>query len=217
MSHSHDHHHDHDHDHDHDHAPDDPAPPREYELLEQAIRELLIEKGLLTAEQIQRQIDDMDSRTPMNGAKLVARAWTDPAFKRRLLTEPKTVIEEWGIDLDKSPELMVVENTDRVHNVIVCTLCSCYPRAVIGVPPAWYKKKAYRSRAVSEPRAVLAEFGTVLPDDVEIRVHDSTADLRYMVLPARPPGTEGWSEERLAELVSRDALIGVTTARPASD
>lgn len=220
MSHSHDdhdhHHHDHDHDHDHDHAPDDPAPPREFELLEQAIRELLIEKGLLTAEQIQRQIDDMDSRTPMNGIRLVAKAWTDPDFKRRLLAEPKAVIQEWGIDLDKSPELSVVENTPTVHNVIVCTLCSCYPRAVLGVPPAWYKKKAYRARTVVEPRAVLAEFGTVLPEDVEIRVHDSTADLRYMVLPMRPEGTDGWSEEQLASLVTRDALIGVTTARPAS-
>ena len=211
--HHHGHDHDHDHGHDHDHAPDDPAPPREYEVLEQAIRELLIEKGLLTAEQIQRQIDDMDSRTPMNGAKLVAKAWTDPAFKARLLSEPKAVIQEWGIDLDKSPELMIVENTTSVHNVIVCTLCSCYPRAVLGVPPAWYKKKAYRARTVVEPRAVLAEFGTAIPDDVEVRVHDSTADLRYMVLPMRPAGTEDWSEEQLAELVTRDALIGVTTAR----
>ena len=207
--------------HDHDHAEHDPHPlvedqdrqPTEFELLEQAIRELLIEKGVFTAADLQRQIDDMDSRTPAIGARVIARAWVDPAFKRRLLEEPKAVIAETGVDLANSPELMVVENTPGVHNVIVCTLCSCYPRAVLGVPPAWYKKKAYRSRTVREPRAVLAEFGTVLPEDVEIRVHDSTADLRYIVLPMRPAGTEGWPEERLAELVTRDAMIGVAPAR----
>lgn len=136
-----------------------------------------------------------------------------PDFKQRLLHDPKAVIVETGVDLSNTPELVVVENTPDVHNVIVCTLCSCYPRAVLGIPPAWYKKKAYRSRTVSEPRAVLAEFGTVLPDDVEVRVHDSTADLRYIVLPMRPAGTEGWSEDALAALVTRDSMIGVMPAR----
>ena len=207
--------HAHDHGHDHDHAPiEDPdGPPSDYELLEQAIRELLIEKGVVTPEAIQRQIDQTDSRTPMIGARLVARAWIDPEFKRRLLDDAKTVIQEWGVDLEHAPDVMVVENTSKVHNVIVCTLCSCYPRAVIGIPPAWYKKKAYRSRTVFEPRAVLAEFGTALDDSVEVRVHDSTADLRYLVLPERPAGTEGWSEEDLATLVTRDSMIGVVRAR----
>ena len=207
--------HAHDHGHDHDHAPiEDPdGPPSDYELLEQAIRELLIEKGVVTPEAIQRQIDQTDSRTPMIGARLVARAWIDPEFKRRLLDDAKTVIQEWGVDLEHAPDVMVVENTSKVHNVIVCTLCSCYPRAVIGIPPAWYKKKAYRSRTVFEPRDVLAEFGTVLDDSVEVRVHDSTADLRYLVLPERPAGTEGWSEEDLATLVTRDSMIGVVRAR----
>lgn len=205
-------HHDHD---DHDHAPiaDADGPPHDFELMEQAIRELLIEKGVVTAEAIQRQIDDMDSRTPMAGARMIARAWVDPAYKERLLAEPHKVIEEAGISLEHAPEVMVVENGPDVHNVIVCTLCSCYPRAVLGIPPAWYKKKAYRARAVIEPRKVLEEFGTTLPDDVEVRVHDSTADLRYIVMPMRPKGTEGWSEERLAELVTRDSMIGVVPAR----
>lgn len=218
----HDHGHDHGHDHDHD-AHDaieaDARPPTEFEMLEQAIRELLIEKGIVTAAEIQRQIDDMDSRTPMHGQKIVARAWSDPAFKGRLLANAKRVIhDEFGIDLERSPEVMAVENSAGLHHMIVCTLCSCYPRLVLGIPPAWYKNKAYRSRAVKEPRQVLAEFGTVLPDDTEIRVLDSTADLRYIVIPRRPQGTEGWSEERLAALVTRDAMIGVTEARtPATD
>jgi nitrile hydratase subunit alpha len=207
----HDHHHDGD---DHDPIEDEGGPPSEFELLEQAIRELLIEKGVVTAAQIQRQIDDMDSRTPMHGQKIVVRAWTDPAFKERLLVDAKRVIhDEYGIDLERSPEVMAVENTPGVHNVIVCTLCSCYPRLVLGIPPAWYKKKAYRSRVVKEPRKVLEEFGTLLPEETEIRVHDSTADLRYLVIPRRPEGTEGWSAERLAALVTRDSMIGVTEAR----
>jgi thiocyanate hydrolase subunit gamma len=202
--------------HDHDHAPirDGDGPPGEFELMEQALRELLIEKGVVTAEAIQRQIDDMDSRTPMAGARMIARAWVDPAYKARLLSEPHRVIEEAGIALDHAPEVMVVENTPEVHNVIVCTLCSCYPRAVLGIPPAWYKKKAYRARTVIEPRKVLAEFGTALPESVEVRVHDSTADLRYIVMPMRPEGTEGWSEDSLAALVTRDSMIGVVPARP---
>ena len=182
-------------------------------MLEQALRELLIEKGLLTARQIQRQIDDMDSRGLENGRELVARAWTDPAFKARLTAEPMTALCEQGIDMHHQPEVKVVENTDAVHNVIVCTLCSCYPRSVLGIPPAWYKKKAYRARVVVEPRRVLREFGTEIADDREVRVHDSTADLRYIVLPQRPTGTEDWDKGRLKPLVTRDSLIGVAPAR----
>ena len=207
------HHHDHHHDHDHSQTFQPDHPDTEYDLLEAALRELLIEKGMITAQQIQQQIDSMDSRGIENGQDLVARAWTDPAYKARLIAEPMTVIKEMGIDMEHQPEVKVVENTDDVHNVIVCTLCSCYPRSVLGVPPAWYKKKAYRARVVVEPRQVLREFGTELPDDVEVRVHDSTADLRYIVLPQQPKGTEGWSREQLKSLVTRDALIGVAPAR----
>jgi nitrile hydratase len=201
--------------HDHDHAPieEDDRPPTEFEVLEQAMRELLIEKGVFSAADVQRQMDDMDSRTPMIGAKIVAQAWTDPNFKRRLLADGTKVIAEMGIDLDRSPKVVVVENTPDRHHVVVCTLCSCYPRLVLGIPPAWYKKKAYRSRVVVEPRAVLSEFGTELPDDVEIRVLDSTADVRYLVIPTRPEGTEGLSQEQLARLVTRDSMIGVSQAR----
>jgi nitrile hydratase len=207
-------HHDHDHDHDHSLTFQPDHPDTEYDFLEAAIRELLIEKGLLTAQQIQDQIESMEGRTVEKGQELIARAWTDPAFKARLQADAMDVLrDEMGIDMEHQPEVMVVENTPDVHNVIVCTLCSCYPRSVLGVPPAWYKKKAYRSRAVTEPRAVLREFGTDLPDNVEVRVHDSTADLRYIVLPMQPPGTEGWSKDQLKPLVTRDALIGVTPAR----
>ena len=197
--------------HTHDHAPDDAV--SEYAPLERAIRELLIEKGVFTAADIQRQIDDMDSRTPMTGARLVARAWTDPEFKARLIDDTAAVLEEWGIAMERGPRVRVVENTDRVHNVVVCTLCSCYPRMVLGIPPAWYKSRAYRARVVREPRAVLAEFGTDLPADTEVRVHDSTADMRYIVMPARPVGSGGLDEEALAALVTRDSLIGVSAAR----
>ena len=198
------HHHD-------DHAPiEDIGEITQYEVLEKAIRELLIEKGVLTAEQIQTQIDDMDSRQPVMGSKIVARAWTDADYKSRLLADPKAALAEMGVTkLDENPEVKVVENTPDRHNVIVCTLCSCYPRVVLGMPPAWYKKKAYRSRVVKEPRQVLAEFGTEIADDVTIEVHDSTADLRYLVLPMRPEGTDDWSAEKLAELVTRDVMIGV--------
>lgn len=213
MAETHDHHDHHDHDHDHSQTFQPDHPDTEYDLLEAALRELLIEKGMITAQQIQQQIDSMDSRGIENGQELIARAWTDPAYKARLIAEPMTVIKEMGIDMEHQPEVKVVENTDDVHNVIVCTLCSCYPRSVLGVPPAWYKKKAYRARVVVEPRQVLREFGTELPADVEVRVHDSTADLRYIVLPQQPKGTEGWSREQLKALVTRDALIGVAPAR----
>ena len=210
-------HHDHDHDHGKDpHAvlEDDSHVRPESLLLERAIRELLIEKNVFTAADVQRQIEFTDSRTPSLGAKVVARAWTDAAFKQELLTDAKAALaKHFDLDMNNSPELAVVENTPDVHYLIVCTLCSCYPRAVLGVPPAWYKNREYRARAVIEPRAVLAEFGTTIPDDVEVRIVDSTADLRYMVLPARPRGTEVMNESDLAELVTRDSMIGVTQAK----
>ncbi len=178
-----------------------------------AMEELLIEKGVLTKEDVRRQIEYMEARTPANGARLVARAWVDPAFKARLLSDTKAAALELGIDASGPVEFVVVENTPEVHNLIVCTLCSCYPRAILGRPPDWYKSFNYRSRAVKEPRAVLREFGFEPPDNTEVVVHDSTADMRYMVLPMRPPGTDDMSEEELADLVTRDSLIGVTPAR----
>jgi nitrile hydratase len=208
-------HDDHDH-HDHDdHAPrrdHDAGPAGAYEVLEEAVRSLLIEKGVLTAQEIAASVDLMDSRSPALGAKVVARAWTDPAFKRLLLKDTRAALAQMGIDIGPAPEFATVENTPEVHNIIVCTLCSCYPKMLLGIPPAWYKSLAYRSRTVVDPRAVLAEFGVALPHDVAVRVHDSTADLRYIVLPLRPKGTRGWSEEKLSAIVTRDCMIG--TALP---
>jgi len=178
-----------------------------------AIRELLIEKGVLSREDVQRQVDYMEKRSPANGARLVARAWVDPRFKALLLSDPKAACAELGIDASGLTEFVVLENTEKVHNLVVCTLCSCYPRPILGRPPDWYKSFAYRSRAVVEPRSVMAEFGTVLPEDVDVRVFDSSADIRYLVLPLRPQGTDGLSEEELASLVTRDSLIGVTEAK----
>jgi nitrile hydratase len=203
--------HDHPHDHDHDHAPieDADAPPTEDQILETALRELLIEKGVITAEDVHRQIDLVESRNPALGAQVVARAWTDDGFRARLLSAPlEAIASEFDLDMSTPLELVVLENTPDVHNVVVCTLCSCYPRMLLGPPPAWYKAVAYRSRVVREPRAVLAEFGLSLPESMEIRVSDSTADLRYLVLPARPAGTEGLDEAELAALVTRDCMIG---------
>ena len=197
--------------HSHDHTPisvPDGAPGY-YEVMETSIRELLMEKGLIQPGEIRRQIEVLDSRTPQLGAKVVARAWVDREFRERLLQNGRTACEELGITFYDDTQLIVLENTDKVHNLIVCTLCSCYPRPVLGLPPDWYKQKPYRARAVREPRAVLAEFGTVIPDNVEIRVSDSTAIVRYLVLPLRPEGTEDWTEEELASLVTRDAMIGV--------
>jgi nitrile hydratase len=209
--------HDHGRGHAHTHGPfqrdHDADPAGAYEVLEEAIRELLIDKGVLTAQEIAAQIDTMDSRSPALGAKVVARAWTDPAFKRRLLKDTRGALAELGIDIGTLADFRTVENTPKVHNVIVCTLCSCYPKMLLGIPPAWYKSLAYRSRTVVDPRGVLAEFGVELPDTVEVRVHDSTADLRYIVLPMRPKGTRGWSEAELAAIVTRDSMIG--TAIPA--
>ncbi len=178
-----------------------------------AIEALLVEKGVLTKEDVRRQIEYMEARTPANGARLVARAWVDPDFKHHLLSDTKAAALELGIDASGPVEFVVVENTPEVHNLIVCTLCSCYPRAILGRPPDWYKSLNYRSRAVKEPRAVMREFGFEPPDDVEVVVHDSTADMRYMVLPMRPSGTDGMGEEELAELVTRDSLIGVSIPR----
>jgi nitrile hydratase len=220
--HDHDHHHDHDHDHPHVHGGADHHPHRPdaddrltyYKRMEIAVRELLIEKNILTPEEIRVAVERMDQRGPHLGARVVARAWVDPAFKRRLLQDGSAACQEVGITFDQATRLIVVENTPQTHNVVVCTLCSCYPRMVLGLPPDWYKSRAYRSRVVREPRAVLREFGTALPDNVTVRVHDSTADMRYLVLPMQPPGTEGWSEERLADLVSRDSMIGVAIPKP---
>ena len=206
-----------DHDHDHDHA-DAHEPVNESRhihdesiRIERALRELLIAKGVFTAGELQQRIAATESRTPEAGARVVARAWVDPQFKAWLLKDAKPAIEHvLSIDLKLTPELVVVENTAERHHVICCTLCSCYPRAVLGVPPAWYKSPQYRSRVVIEPRAVLAEFGTEIADGVEIQVVDSTADMRYMVLPLRPSGTEHLGEAQLATIVTRDAMIGVT-------
>ncbi len=211
----HDHDHDHDdHHHDHDHAPDHPASASPGEILETALRELLIEKGVLTAAMVQGRIDMFDSRSPALGARVIAKAWADPAYEARLLSDARGALDDLGIDFGFIADLEVVKNDDAVHHVVVCTLCSCYPRGLLGPPPAWYKSAPYRSRAVNDPRGVLREFGTTVPETTEIRVVDSTADVRYLVLPKRPAGTEGWSEERLAALVTRDSLIGV--AHPGS-
>ncbi len=195
----------------HAHLPpaDDDGPLSHYQVMEIAVRELLIEKGIVEADEVRAAVEAMDARNPALGAKVVARAWRDPAFKARLLADGTATCEELGIDMGPT-RLIVVENKDKLHNVIVCTLCSCYPRMLLGLPPDWYKARAYRSRVVREPRAVLREFGTALDDDIEVRVHDSTADMRYMVLPRRPAGTEGMDEEALAGLVTRDCMIGVT-------
>jgi nitrile hydratase len=198
------------HAHPHTPAPDLPEQkPGYYEIMETAVRELLVEKKVIGAGEIRQMLEVMDTRTPALGSKIVARAWVDPEFRARLLANGRATLEELGIDFFEDTQLIVLENTDKVHNLIVCTLCSCYPREILGLPPDWYKMKPYRARAVKEPRAVLAEFGTVIPDDVEIRVSDSTAMIRFLVLPQRPPGTENFTEEQLASLVTRDAMIGV--------
>ena len=201
---------DHDHNHDHPHAEVVQSErPGYYDMLETAIRELLIERRLFGADEIRRQIEVLDSRTPALGASIVARAWVDANFRARLLTNGRAACEELGISFYDDTTLIVLENTEKVHNLIVCTLCSCYPRPVLGLPPDWYKLKPYRARAIYEPRAVLAEFGTHIPDDVEVRVSDSTAIVRYLVLPRRPDSTDLYTEEQLADLVTRDAMIGV--------
>jgi nitrile hydratase len=211
MSHDHDHTQDHAHVHRYPPRPDQDDTLTYYRAMEAAVRELLIDKGVLTAEDVRRQVEKMDGRNAGLGAKMVARAWLDPAYKQRMLADGSQAAEEIGLDVGPL-KLVVVENTPTVHNVIVCTLCSCYPRMLLGLPPDWYKSRNYRSRVVREPRAVLAEFGTVIPEDVLIRVHDSTADMRYLVAPRRPNGTANWSEAELARLVTRDSMIGVAFA-----
>jgi nitrile hydratase len=202
------------HDHDHPHEPigngnEPPAAARA-----RALEQLLIEKGVISREDVRERIDWLVSRSPGDGARLVARAWVDPDFKQRLLADARSAALELGLDPGPSPVVVAVENTDDVHHMVVCTLCSCYPRALLGPPPSWYKSLPYRSRAVSDPRGVLDEFGVELGDDVELRVLDSTADIRYLVMPLRPAGTEGMSEDELAALITRDAMIGV--AQPAA-
>jgi nitrile hydratase len=179
-----------------------------YQLMETSLRELLVEKGLLTDEQVNAEVAAMRARQPERGARVVARAWVDADYKKRLLANATAACEELGLEIP-GLHLVAVANTPQVHNAIVCTLCSCYPRVLLGIPPDWYKSRNYRSRMVREPRAVLAEFGLRIADTVQIRVHDSTADMRYMVLPMRPKGTEDWDEERLTGIVTRDSMIGV--------
>jgi nitrile hydratase len=205
---SHDHHH-HEHDHPHPRQADlEDAPLAHYMALTDAVLDLLVTKGVVTAGEVRRALELVDAASPAAGARMIAKAWVDPAYKERLLADANEAAGELGIDGGIIP-VRAVESTPAVHNLIVCTLCSCYPRFMLGAAPDWYKARAYRSRAVREPRAVLREFGLDLPDSVRVEVHDSTAELRYMVLPVRPQGTEGWDEERLAGLVTRDCMIGV--------
>jgi nitrile hydratase alpha subunit len=219
--HPHDHSHGHNHSHEHGHAPHPLRPDDEdVELTMEearfiALRAMLIEKGLITADEIRRRLEINDIASPHQGARMVARAWLDPDYKARMLKDGKKAAIELGIEVTEA-ELMVIENTEQTHNLIVCTLCSCYPRSLLGEPPAWYVSKNYRSRAVRQPREVLQEFGLALPDSVEVRVHDSNADLRYIVLPLRPKGTEDLNERQLADLVSRDSLVGAALPGVAS-
>jgi nitrile hydratase len=205
----------HDHDGGYAHSPPQPDDKvhRYYQVLSIALKELLIEKGAVTASEVRRFIELRDSISPADGAKLVARAWVDPEFRRRLLADGNAAAAELGYEITNT-KLVAVENTADVHNVVVCTLCSCYPRDLLGLPPAWYKSRAYRARVVREPRAVLAEFGTVLPDKVAVRVHDSTADVRFLVIPERPIDAEDLNEAALANLITRDSMIGVATLEP---
>ena len=183
------------------------TPFTRHQVMAESVIELLIEKAVFSAEDMRRTLERIDAITPAQGTRLVAHAWIDQAFKGRLMADVNAAATEIGIDAGTIP-IRAVENTTEVHNVIVCTLCSCYPRLLLGLPPDWYKSRAYRSRLVREPRAVMNAFGTVLPDGVEVRVHDSTSELRYMVIPRRPAGSEDLDEDGLAELVSRDAMIG---------
>ena len=196
--------HDHHHDHDHQVVPSDPT------LRVKALESLLVEKGLVDPAALDALIDTYEHKVgPRNGARVVARAWTDPAYKQRLLADATSAIAELGFGGAQGEHMVALENTPKIHNLVVCTLCSCYPWSVLGLPPAWYKSAPYRSRSVIDPRGVLKEFGLALPEDVEVRVWDSTAELRYVVLPERPPHTESLTEEQLAALVTRDAMVGV--------
>ena len=196
--------------HEHEHDVEYTAPLGETELRVRALESLLTEKGLVDPQALDALIDLYETRVgPRNGARVVARAWVDPAYHRRLLENASAAIAELGFRGHQGEDMVVLENTPRVHNMVVCTLCSCYPWPVLGLPPVWYKSPPYRSRAVLDPRGVLREFGVEVGDEVEIRVWDSTAEVRYLVLPERPPGTEGMTEAELAALVTRDSMIGV--------
>ncbi|WP_293442322.1 nitrile hydratase subunit alpha [Planktotalea sp.] len=195
----------------HPYRADDDTPLSYWQTMEIAVRELLVEKDITTAEEINTQIDAMDARSPAIGAALVARAWCDPEFKTQLLADASAASREMGFDIGPM-HLIALENTADTHNIVVCTLCSCYPRNLLGLPPDWYKSRAYRSRTVKEPRKVLSEFGVNLPNSMPIRVHDSTADMRYFVIPMRPDGTEDLSQDALAALVTRDSMIGTGIA-----
>lgn len=200
--------------HDHDHT----EPPSELELRVKALESLLVEKGLVNPDALNTIIDTYENRVgPRNGAHVVAKAWCDPEFKQALMEDATTAVSSLGYHGRQGEHLQVVGNTPQLHNLVVCTLCSCYPWTVLGLPPAWYKSAPYRSRAVSEPRAVLEEFGTTLPTQTKIRVWDSTSEMRYLVLPMRPAGTDDWDEERLQQLVSRNSMIGVEQARSAQE
>jgi nitrile hydratase len=208
------HHHDHGHDHDHDH--EHGSHLSEMDLRVRALESILVEKGYVDPKALDALIETYETKVgPHNGAKVVAKAWSDPAYKSRLLQDATAAIAELGFMGRQGEHMVAIENTGTVHNLVVCTLCSCYPWSVLGLPPVWYKSAPYRSRAVMEPRAVLADFGVTLPADMEIKVWDSTAEIRYLVLPERPAGTEGWSEEKLAALVTRDSMIGTGLAQPA--
>ena len=197
------------HDHDHPHEPLTNVAETAVATRVRALADLLVDKGVVEREDLHQRIDWLVSRSPSDGARLVARAWVDPEFKQRLLADTRAAAFELDLDPGPSPTVVALENTETVHHMVVCTLCSCYPRALLGPPPDWYKDFPYRSRAVSEPRAVLEEFGVHLDDGVEVRVYDSTADIRYLVVPRRPPGTDALREEELAALVTRDSMIGV--------
>lgn len=216
MGDSHEHEHDHGHDHAHDHEGQDV--PSATALRVKALESLLVEKGLVDPAALDALIDTYESKIgPRNGARVVARAWADPAYKQRLLKDASSAIAELGYSGAQGEHMVVVENTPSVHNLVVCTLCSCYPWPVLGLPPVWYKSSAYRSRAVIEPRRILSEFGVAVADEVAVRVWDSTAEIRYLVLPERPAGTDGMDAEALAALVTRDAMVGVAkVAGPAA-
>ncbi|MDH4149855.1 MAG: nitrile hydratase subunit alpha [Betaproteobacteria bacterium] len=206
SGHDHDHHHHH---HDDEHLSEHERPLSGPALRVKALESLLVDKGLVDSKTIDGIIETFETKIgPRNGARVVARAWTDPAYKKRLLSDSRAAIAEFGF-YGYGEDMVVVENTPKVRNMVVCTLCSCYPWSVLGLPPVWYKSAPYRARAVIDPRGILNELGAAPAEDVEVRVWDSTAELRYMVLPERPAGTEGWSEEQLAAIVTRDAMIGV--------
>lgn len=199
-----------DHDHGHHHGHDHQAIPSDLNLRVKALESLLVEKGVVDRAALDAIVDTYETKIgPRNGARVVARAWVDPAYKQRLLTDASAAIAELGYEGGQGEDIVVLENTPKIHNLVVCTLCSCYPWPVLGLPPVWYKSAPYRSRAVIDPRGVLREFGLALADDVEVRVWDSTAELRYLVLPERPAGTESMSEDALAALVTRDSMVGV--------